>query len=745
MNFIVWGFTPPSTKKARTLAALVCLAAMGLLFGCSTASKKTEPKELAKLSLDAKEEAQKLRDDGNLQAAAAKYQEALRYSPTPSVHYELGEVLAKLGKTEEARSQFELAIAKNPGMPEAREGLERLEAQMSLAKQSSSGPQALPSTRSSSPSSASSKVTDASGSTGTGAPSGGSKPVPQDVYEEDRLFAEMEKIQPPKGEPDSSMGAIETGDPQTSGADPADTLMADTEALYGRGRGSETSGGDGGRYEEEGFTVPSAGAGARPASKNRALRGGRGLLRGGPSLPAIVVAGQGEEEEPSSPSFPEWGESGDSESAASSISQMDEPTARSGRADQVAMVTGKPGERGWGSTRSRFPESAQILEERTRHTDRQTPKPSLQSGASSAAQTKSAEEEEGSRADKPDRPGLFEEDVITYPERSQPKGSERLPSPYVSDKEELDVRPFHLERLKGRPKRELDLQVCKDRYYKEKDLEGAVRCFTDKKIDFPEEPTLYYELALVLEDAGDYTLARKNLELAMRYDPKNAEYPKTLARLEVGRAKSLRTQGNYPDAVAVLMPLVEKYPDMVEAHRELGRVYAADAVAKEGALAAGASNAGQLEADIKRTWLSSERAYDQVVNLTEGDFKDWYNLGLAIQRQWDDTKRAAAIKAYEKSISLNPEYASAHYHLGILYEGSNVTKALQHYELALGFARRQADGKDLVNRCLASLGELNWRIGNKERAAEYLTEYIQNAPGDATVEEMLNQITSEPL
>lgn len=29
--------------------------------------------------------------------------------------------------------------------------------------------------------------------------------------------------------------------------------------------------------------------------------------------------------------------------------------------------------------------------------------------------------------------------------------------------------------------------------------------------------------------------------------------------------------------------------------------------------------------------------------------------------------------------------------------------------------------------------------------AEYLTEYIQFAPGDAYIEQMLNQITSEPI
>ncbi|MBW7940184.1 MAG: tetratricopeptide repeat protein, partial [Candidatus Omnitrophica bacterium] len=192
---------------------------------------------------------------------------------------------------------------------------------------------------------------------------------------------------------------------------------------------------------------------------------------------------------------------------------------------------------------------------------------------------------------------------------------------------------------------------------------------------------------------------------------------------------------------------IERYPDMVEAHRELGRVYATDAMAKERGLEEGTPSSADLAAIIKRTWNYAEQAYQEVVALSDGDYKDWYNLGVAIQKQNQDEKRTSAIKAYERSITLNPDYPNAHYHLGILYESSNVSKAQEHYEIALRQARQmpKEEGQDLVMRCLASLGELNWRIGNKEKAAEYLTEYIQFAPGDAYIEQMLNQITSEPI
>ncbi len=802
MIFKQLALTIPRLVSPRVML-LACLVVA--LCGCSTAPKKTEPKELAKLSLDSQEEAQKLRDSGNLQAAAAKYQEALRYHPSPSVHYELGDVLEKLGRNSEAKAQYDLALARNPNMPEATQALERLNAKVELADRSMKGGPAAPL-----PASASreQKPPAASASSGqrqtppaasappeqvpAGEPSQTVEATPKqetppppeeqvDVFDEDRKFREMSELQPPAPSSGEDRTLLESPAPHISPKEDSESLMTDTEEIYA-GRGTEEvhsepeeAGPEAASWEPtENEPVPtSVQVNPKPSSdtitehtaevnskrtvvanppKVKPLKGGRGLLNSLDSPPEITTAIY---RLPSQEAAQTNSEQIFMQAFDTELASPDE----SGTKVLVAETTNRPGERGLGS-RKRLPPEAPVTVDygaKTRQAGTTKPAPSTQGSSPKTstpeAKTKStstATTTSDSTAPTQEKKGFFDrmfgEDEITYPEPPTPEAEKSLPSPYGREREELDLRPFHAERLKGKRKVEYEIQTCKDRYYKNKDLEGAIRCLNDKKIDFPENPEIYYELGLILEDAGDYSLARKNLELAIRYDPNNVEYKKAAARLDVSRAKDMRVNGDYAGAQSLLRKTVERYPDLVEAHRELGMVYSADALAKERGLELGTAATPNLEEIVKKTWLYAEEAYQEVITLTEGDYKDWYNLGVAIQKQNRDDKHAAAIKAYEKCILLNPEYANAHYHLGILYESSNVSAAIKHYEIALSQARRmpKGEGQDLVIKCLGSLGELNWRTGNKEKAAEYLTEYIQYAPGDAYIEQMLNQITSEP-
>ncbi len=749
MTFKLLALTIPHMRFPR--AVLYACLLVGLC-GCSSAPKKTEPKELAKLSLDCQEEAQKLRDDGNLQASAAKYQEALRYHPSPSVHFELGEVLERLGKNNEAKAQYDLALARNPNMPEAIQSLERLNAKMELADRSLTGAPAEPLNRRSSQGQSGSQI---SAQTVASATKSGSPPprIEQvDVFDEDRKFREMSELKPPSPSQEERT-TIESPMPRTRPVEGVDSLMADTEELYGSGRGTaefRTMNEKWEPTESQPVPVPDTLVPKRTAEvnppKTKPHKGGRGLLNSLDSPPEITTAVR-----QSSSGETEW--TGEEPVFIQAIDTQ--PVETTGPVDRVvaAKSTGRPGERGLGG-RKRLPSEAPVpldYERKARSTE--TTKPSFTTQESYPKTPSTVKREPAALDSLPpekEKKGFFERvfgpDEITYPEPPTPEVEKALPSPYGREREELDLRSFHTERLKGKRKVEYEIQTCKDRYYKNNDLEGAVRCLNDKKIDFPENPQIYYELGLILEDAGDFALARKNLEMAIRYDPSNDEYKKAVARLDVGRAKELRASGDYAGAQSILKKTVERYPGMVEAHRELGLVYSADALAKERGAEVGTPTSPNLEEIINQTWLYAEQAFQELVNLTEGDYKDWYNLGVAIQKQNRDDKRAAAIKAYEQSLSLNPEYPSAHYHLGILYESSNVAAAIRHYEIALSQARRMPknEGQDLVIKCLGSLGELNWRIGNKAKAAEYLTEYIQFAPGDAYIEEMLNQITTEP-
>lgn len=59
--------------------------------------------------------------------AVPLYREGLRICPDDDVaHYELGKILQKLGRTEEARAEFEAAVKINPDFNDARRQLETL-------------------------------------------------------------------------------------------------------------------------------------------------------------------------------------------------------------------------------------------------------------------------------------------------------------------------------------------------------------------------------------------------------------------------------------------------------------------------------------------------------------------------------------------------------------------------------------------------------------------------------------------
>lgn len=724
-----------SHSKRTPWAALSLLGvALGvglLLFtGCSSAPKKTETKELNELALNSKEEAQKMRDQGNLQAAVAKYQESLRYYPSPSVHAELGDVLTKLNRDTEARQQYELALAKNPGMPEATDALGRLEAKMDLEDGSRPGGPTTPRERVAS-----------GGSSESGsdrAASANPEVVAAEVFDEDRVFNELSEIQPPRDSaPTRSAQDVSVFDDEES----ASSLMRDTESLYGDGRGSSSVSTDSAFADSEKDLQPSSTRRKLPPTTTKGLKGGRGLIGGSGGADPIALRES----------------RGSVDSAVANTANLE---LRSGSDDRtrydVTSLAGRPGERGLKPS-SRLPSVAPLPPAGLRTEVPEDVEPAFNLPEEKRTTTKPLVERSrerpklgGNEPEEEDK-GFLDRitgnDEITYPEPPQPEAEQALPSTYSTDKEKLDLRPFRVERLKGRTIPELDFQVCKDRYYKEKDLEGAIRCFSDKRLDFPEDPILYYELALILEDAGDYSLARKNLEMAIRYDAGNQDYRTALARLDVGKARQHRTAGEYLQAVRVLQNTIKQYPDMVEAYRELGLTYSSSAVARMNAIDKGSPNTEQTQEIILNEWINAEGAYQDLVSRTDASYKDWYNLGLAIQQQNNDKKRTSAIKAYEKAIELRPDYGNAHYHLGILYEGSNVSKAETHYQKALSLARSSTDqeNRDLLVKCLGSLGELNWRIGNKEKAAEYLTEYIQHAPNDAYIEEMLSQITSEPL
>ena len=723
---------PAGMTKAR-VAVLIGLLPL-VLAGCASTQKKESSKELMKLSLDSQEEARKLKGDGNLNAAEAKYQEALRYHTSPSIHKELGDVLTELGRYEEARSQYKLALVRDPEMAEAEEALQRVEARVQLAENRpppSGSTQPIPSTV---------PLERVAG----GGPRGTPESPPEEPFvDEERAFDDMEKIQPPSETVQSSR-RMES----RPGSDKlADSLMEDTRELFGLPDTSSESVADGSfgsSLEEDLFTEESEIAASESGKEKKRLGGGRGLLRPG-KKPTILMA---------SAEMPRGGTFGQRPKGQDTVQVH--PAVETRSTDKPPIPSGKPGERGFGSPR--LPDV--VASPRTGKETKgygysgpsfgplgldEEPAPGSGEPAGGGEQTSpSAGSEEK---------GFFkrilgrDSEEIVYPEAPPPGAprGEPLPSAYP-EREEIDLTGFGTSRLKGRRQPKLDLDICKKRYYEDKDLEGAVRCFGDKRIDFPDEPSLYYELGLIYRDAGSTERARQNFEMALRYDPDNEEYRQALAIADVEIARQMREEDNLHGALQILVNTKERFPEMVEVHRELAKVYIKKAMEDEASLDQGAPPTEDLLNDKAFNWGEAEKAYQEVVRLTPGNFKDWFNLGVVVQKQDNDKKASAAIAAYEKAIQLNPKYPDAHRNLAILYESRSVPKAVEHYRKALEIGRGLPEGEGLpvVTNCLRDLGVLYWKTGETEKAAEYLTEYFQYIPEDQDIAEILDQITSAP-
>lgn len=89
----------------------------------------------------------------------------------------------------------------------------------------------------------------------------------------------------------------------------------------------------------------------------------------------------------------------------------------------------------------------------------------------------------------------------------------------------------------------------------------------------------------------------------------------------------------------------------------------------------------------------------------------WNQLGILLRRQG---QFAEAEKAYQQALNLNPDYALAHYNLGVLYDlyQQQPAFAVQHYER---YVALRSDDTALVDKWIT---DLRRRIGEPAQAAQ---------------------------
>jgi tetratricopeptide (TPR) repeat protein len=108
-------------------------------------------------------------------------------------------------------------------------------------------------------------------------------------------------------------------------------------------------------------------------------------------------------------------------------------------------------------------------------------------------------------------------------------------------------------------------------------------------------------------------------------------------------------------------------------------------------------------------WHDSEALFRRTVSVTDKNYLAWNNLGFSLPK----SRAEEAIKCYENSITINPNYADALNNLGHAYaEQGKVMEALPLYERALQQQPKSADINNNYGNALAEMGKVDQAIAH---------------------------------
>jgi protein O-GlcNAc transferase len=154
---------------------------------------------------------------------------------------------------------------------------------------------------------------------------------------------------------------------------------------------------------------------------------------------------------------------------------------------------------------------------------------------------------------------------------------------------------------------------------------------------------------------------------------------------------NLYNQGQLQQALDQAKYLLEQFPYSIFLHNICGAVYAA---------------LNQYDAAID--------CYKQALKI-KPDYADaHYNMGVALKKKG---KLDAAIESYKQALKIKPDYADAHYNMGFaLQEKGELDAAIESYKQALKIKPDYADALSNMGNALQEKGELDAAIESYKQA-----------------------------
>jgi len=208
-----------------------------------------------------------------------------------------------------------------------------------------------------------------------------------------------------------------------------------------------------------------------------------------------------------------------------------------------------------------------------------------------------------------------------------------------------------------------------------------------KKGEIQEARELYTQ---VLEAYPQNQQAKKGLK-ALQNGLMNKKNPSGPSQAQVNSVITLYSQGQIQEALTTSKALIKDYPNAPLLYNISGSCYKA---------------LGQLDAAVK--------SYEQAL-ATKPDYADaHYNLGITLQELG---QLEAAVKSYEQALAIKPDYAEAHSNLGnTLKELSQLDAAVKSYEQALAIKPDYAVAHSNLGNTLKELGQLDAAVKSYEQA-----------------------------
>lgn len=260
-----------------------------------------------------------------------------------------------------------------------------------------------------------------------------------------------------------------------------------------------------------------------------------------------------------------------------------------------------------------------------------------------------------------------------------------------------------------------------------RNLHRAVALFDQTIAIAPNNPALYFNRALALQELQLFDTALADYEKAIALEPNSAD-------IHFNRGITLHHLGQVDAAIASYNRAMALAPDFAEAYNSRG-IALHDLRQLDAALAsydrAIAIIPGYAEAYYNRGITLRElnrlapalASFDRAIAIAPEYAEAYNNRGVTLQQL---KEFASALADYDRAISIKPDYAEAYYNRGIaLQELKQFAAAITSFDRAIALEPEDAEAHNNRGTALQELKQFNAALASYDKAITLKPDYAE--------------------